>query len=54
MAPHTWDWDCRRLHGMSVDGQKSREQVLTSQYPAGFIVCLATIALPVVCMQNAN
>ena len=54
MASHTYKWDCRRLPGMSVDGQKRREHVLTSRYPAGFIVCLAAIALPVVCMQNAN
>ena len=32
---------------MSVDGQKNREQVLPSRYPAGFLVWLAAIALPV-------
>ena len=45
-VPYLQKWDYRHLPGMSVDGQKSREQVLTSRYPAGFIVCLAAIALP--------
>ena len=38
---------------MSFDGQKNIEHVLTSRYPAGFLVWLAAIARPVFCMQNA-
>ena len=42
---------------VSVDGQKNRKQVLTSRYPAGFLVWLAAIALLVTyqCrMQNSQ